>query len=217
MNGCYTQKNVSKMPQTRALRTRDRALKAGAFEFAQHGYSGTTLTDIARTAGITLGALTFHFATKRALAEAVCLHGRRVTEDETNRVITSSSPALQVIIDITYILIRLLREDDSVRALNRLGRERITSNWHDSWLPHVHALSERAGAEGKISPTSDPLTLTMFATGIVSVVETSILDVACSQTNTPSSVQVEQMWETILRAILPKEVKELPQPGLSRF
>lgn len=60
------------MPQQqRAERTRRRIVAAAAEEFAETGYPSATLHRIARGAGVTMGALTFHFPTKAALAQAV--------------------------------------------------------------------------------------------------------------------------------------------------
>lgn len=50
-----------------ALKTRQQLIDAAIIEFAARGVSNTTLTDIARTAGVTRGAVYWHFASKEAL------------------------------------------------------------------------------------------------------------------------------------------------------
>ncbi|WP_329488591.1 TetR family transcriptional regulator [Kitasatospora sp. NBC_01246] len=59
------------MKQERAQHTRRALLRAAAGEFDQHGYAGTSLSRVSRAAGVTMGALTFHFPTKASLADAV--------------------------------------------------------------------------------------------------------------------------------------------------
>ncbi|GGD21453.1 acrEF/envCD operon transcriptional regulator [Franconibacter pulveris 1160] len=50
-----------------ALKTRQQLLDAAITEFATRGFNGTTLTDIARAAGVTRGAVYWHFESKEAL------------------------------------------------------------------------------------------------------------------------------------------------------
>lgn len=50
-----------------ALKTRQQLLDAAITEFASRGFSRTTLTDIARAAGVTRGAVYWHFQSKEAL------------------------------------------------------------------------------------------------------------------------------------------------------
>ncbi|MGV9266406.1 TetR family transcriptional regulator [Kitasatospora sp. NPDC003701] len=59
------------MKQERAQHTRRALLRAAAGEFDRHGYAGTSLSRVSRAAGVTMGALTFHFPTKASLADAV--------------------------------------------------------------------------------------------------------------------------------------------------
>jgi len=51
--------------------TRRSLLDASRHEFAEHGYAGASLDDIARRAAVTKGALYHHFINKAALLEAV--------------------------------------------------------------------------------------------------------------------------------------------------
>jgi TetR/AcrR family transcriptional regulator len=51
--------------------TRDRLIACGRAAFARHGYDGASVRAITRAAGANLGAITYHFGSKRALYEAV--------------------------------------------------------------------------------------------------------------------------------------------------
>ena len=65
-----------------AAETRDRLLRAAADVFAERGYDGTRVADIAAAAGVSNGALYAHFASKAdLLVDALRTHGRRVLAD----------------------------------------------------------------------------------------------------------------------------------------
>jgi AcrR family transcriptional regulator len=65
-----------------AAETRERLLRAAADAFAQRGYDGTRVADIAAMAGVSNGALYAHFASKaELLVEALRAHGRRLLAD----------------------------------------------------------------------------------------------------------------------------------------
>ena len=65
-----------------AADTRDRLLQAAADVFAERGYEGTRVADIAATAGVSNGALYAHFGSKAdLLVAALRTHGRQVLAD----------------------------------------------------------------------------------------------------------------------------------------
>jgi AcrR family transcriptional regulator len=62
--------------------TRERLLRAAADVFAERGYDGTRVVDIAAAAGVSNGALYAHFGSKaELLVAALRAHGRRVLAD----------------------------------------------------------------------------------------------------------------------------------------
>ena len=64
-------------PQARSVETRSVIIRAAADVFAAYGYGGTSMADICQAAGMTKGALYFHFASKEALALAIIDSGRQ--------------------------------------------------------------------------------------------------------------------------------------------
>ncbi|MFD3927032.1 ScbR family autoregulator-binding transcription factor [Streptomyces sp. NPDC058614] len=69
------------LKQERAVRTRERILAAAAQAFAAKGYPAVTILDVAEAAGMTKGAVYFHYENKDALALAVTdLFYRRIGE-----------------------------------------------------------------------------------------------------------------------------------------
>jgi AcrR family transcriptional regulator/ferredoxin len=65
-----------------AAETRERLLRAAADAFAERGYDGTRVADIAAAAGVSNGALYAHFTSKAdLLVDALRTHGRRLLAD----------------------------------------------------------------------------------------------------------------------------------------
>ncbi|MFJ8506875.1 TetR family transcriptional regulator [Streptomyces avermitilis] len=62
---------VKQVRQERAIRTRNALIESAAALFARHGYEVVSLSTISARAGVSNGALHFHFPSKAALAEAV--------------------------------------------------------------------------------------------------------------------------------------------------
>ena len=83
------------MPEVKSRRemyseaTRAALLEEATTLFAERGYSGTSLEDVASASQVTRGAVYHHFASKQALFEAVLeLQKARVTAD----VLAAQSP-----------------------------------------------------------------------------------------------------------------------------
>src|SRR5215475_3909202 len=65
-----------------AADTRERLLRAAAAVFAERGYDGTRVADIAAAAGVSNGALYGHFGSKaELLVDALRTHGRQLLAD----------------------------------------------------------------------------------------------------------------------------------------
>jgi AcrR family transcriptional regulator len=73
------QRKRKRKPQPRGRATRGKLLEAAEQLFTQRGYDGTSMHDVARAAGSSIGTLYHHFADKRALLlELVERFGDRV-------------------------------------------------------------------------------------------------------------------------------------------
>ncbi|MER6916666.1 TetR/AcrR family transcriptional regulator [Streptomyces sp. NPDC000594] len=137
--------------QDRAVRTRAALVREAAVLFDRDGYDGTSLARVATAAGISLGALTFHFSAKGELADAVVGEGNGLTRAALHRVTARPESALGAVVGLTLELARLLEEETSVRAALRLSRERAAdAAWSELWLPEVRRLLERAHADGEL-------------------------------------------------------------------
>ncbi|MFE2296956.1 TetR family transcriptional regulator [Streptomyces sp. NPDC059445] len=135
--------------QLRAEQTRHALIAAAAAEFDRHGYAGTSLSRICKSAGTTMGALTFHFPTKGDLAEAVRAAGDAATLTALRPIAAVPRPGVQVVIDLTIELAWLLERDVTVRAAGRLVQEGTgdPAQRPAGWVRVLRELLERARAE----------------------------------------------------------------------
>ncbi|MFE2069738.1 TetR family transcriptional regulator [Streptomyces sp. NPDC059467] len=133
--------------QERAEQTRQRIVDAAAAEFAEHGYAGTSLHRIVSSAGVTTGALTFHFSSKSALADAVQEAGAAATRAVVDEA--AAAPGLQGALAEVLALADALRTTQSVRAAARLTREGHGTDpgWYDSWAGGLRESLERSWRE----------------------------------------------------------------------
>lgn len=97
-------------------------LVAAANTFAEVGFETASLVGISRRAGVSKGALYFHFVSKQALADGVRAAAGREIGSAALRALRTEGRPLQGLIDLSHELARMLREDVVVRAGVRLGR-----------------------------------------------------------------------------------------------
>ncbi|MFI1508880.1 TetR family transcriptional regulator [Streptomyces sp. NPDC020597] len=191
--------------QERAARTRQALVQAAAAEFDRYGYAGTSLVQVCKSAGITTGALTFHFRSKSELADAVqadgCTAIRRVVEHFAG----AQSPALERLVDLTLSLARLLEDETAVRSAARLTRERPGGDigWAACWMPAVGELAGRAQRMGQLRPGTQPAAVTHLAAYLLVASEMRVR-ASLQAAREPDAVkQLEQMWNLALHGLLP--------------
>ncbi|MGW4807299.1 ScbR family autoregulator-binding transcription factor [Kitasatospora sp. NPDC004272] len=114
------------LKQERAVQTRAVLLKAAAEAFDELGYSGASVARILERAGLTPGAMYFHFKNKEALATAVAASQQQTV------VPLLESEGVQRAVDTTLLWARQLRTDPVLRAGVRLGVERDALELHDA-------------------------------------------------------------------------------------
>ena len=99
--------------------TRTALLEAARPLFARRGYTATSVRSITRAAGVNLGAVTYHFGSKRALYEAVLTQATQPLLDAVGET-TGGPPAAAATESIETALRRLLaaqREHDDLPGL----------------------------------------------------------------------------------------------------
>lgn len=140
--------------QERAARTRDALIRSAAREFEQHGYALATLSAISAGAGVSPGALHFHFENKEAVADAVECEASTVLRRTARIVYAHRSNALQNLADTSHALARLLRDDVVVRAGFRLSCANDTGtelNLRQEWQSCVQQRLAEAADEGLLA------------------------------------------------------------------
>ncbi|MCH0562244.1 MULTISPECIES: ScbR family autoregulator-binding transcription factor [unclassified Streptomyces] len=198
--------------QKRSEQTVERLVAAAADAFARHGYTGATLADISRHAGVTKGALFFHFSTKDEIAVAVLERARETMERAALRLEAAGGPFLQIIVDLTYVLGRLLREDVYVRASVRIARERDDAgpqghdddppDFYRQWLGRLGGLLDQARRvgelDGSVSQASARTPVTAAVTGLETL---TWLGAPAAQCDT----WLADLWELTLTGLASRE------------
>ncbi|MER7750603.1 ScbR family autoregulator-binding transcription factor [Kitasatospora sp. NPDC097643] len=199
--------------QERAGRTRQAVLLAAADTFANAGFEAASLVDISRRAGVSKGALYFHFVSKQALADGVRAAAGREIGSAALRALRADGPALQGLIDFSHELARLLREDVVVRAGVRLGGAGQAlpgvglqcavapdATWR-SLAAVVHRLLDRAAGSGELRPGLD---LRAAAELLTAVAAGQVL-LAAEDADRPRPETVRRLWAAALPALVAAE------------
>ncbi|WP_328349293.1 TetR/AcrR family transcriptional regulator [Streptomyces sp. NBC_00457] len=150
--------------QDRAIRTRQVILSAAAKAFEEHGYQAATISEILATAGVTKGALYFHFPSKEHLAEGV-LH-----EQDQRLPIPDRACKVQQFVDTMVLHAYLLQTDPMVRAGVRLALDQQAQGLDRSgpfrrWSDIGIELLEKAQAQGELMPHVIPAETADVAVG----------------------------------------------------
>ncbi|MFC8223977.1 TetR family transcriptional regulator [Streptomyces sp. NPDC057362] len=189
--------------QERAARTRAALVRAAVVEFDRNGYDGTSLAKISNAAGISMGALTFHFSSKGALADAVQEEGRALMDAAFEQAMSRPAPALETVVTGSLALTGLIEENTVVRSAMRLMRERSKADcWTDLWLPAVRQLLKEASAHGQLRTDAhleDVVALTEILTaGGEDYVRRRLETGTC---NRSATAQLERVWRLVMDAI----------------
>ncbi|WP_435973413.1 ScbR family autoregulator-binding transcription factor [Streptomyces sp. Qhu_M48] len=135
--------------QARAIRTRRVILESAAAVFAERGYERTTIGEILVRAGVTKGALYFHFASKEDLALGV-LDAQLLDEP-----LTPQDIKLQELVDQGFLLAHRLQRDPLVRASVALALDSGATSVDRAapfraWIDQVSEVLTVAKARGEI-------------------------------------------------------------------
>ncbi len=150
-----------------AAETRERLLRAAADVFAERGYDGTRVADIAAAAGVSNGALYAHFASKAdLLVAALRAHGRNLLADMF--AAGPDRPVVELLLAvgrslprrrdargylITEALVAARRDEDVARPMHEYVGERA------DWLAGLMRLAQ---AGGELDPALSPAALAHF-------------------------------------------------------
>lgn len=145
--------------QDRAVRTRLALIRSAAEQFEARGYVRASLAEISAGAGVSSGALHFHFANKAAVAEAVEHAAEDALRETAARHHHGDGSALQRLVDVTHRVARLLCADVVVRAGLRLNAEQVAGRVRDlrrGWRDCVLGLLAEAERGGELAAGVTP-------------------------------------------------------------
>ncbi|MFD4522516.1 TetR family transcriptional regulator, partial [Streptomyces sp. NPDC058470] len=157
--------------QERAAQTQQALIQAAAAEFDRRGYEGASLARISKRACTSMGALTFHFPTKGALADAVRAAGHQTVAPVARGVVSEARAPLVALADLTCTLVRILESDVVARAAVRLERD-TSYGGPDAelaleWTRALRILLERAADADELRPGVLPDTVAVMLAWLV--------------------------------------------------
>lgn len=140
--------------QERAVRTRRAVLEAAAGVFAERGYAAATIAEILNRAGVTKGALYFHFDSKAALARGVLQEQMRTAYHVPREL------KLQEWVDAGMTLATRLPREPMLLAGVRLsadlrGHDVLGSTW-PAWARLTSCVLADAKRRGEVLPHVAP-------------------------------------------------------------
>ncbi|MEV0530036.1 ScbR family autoregulator-binding transcription factor [Streptomyces sp. NPDC050439] len=141
--------------QERAARTQTALINSAAELFERHGYEKASLNEISSGAGVSRGALHFHFDSKAEVAGAVESAAARALRQAVESVPSHDVSALQGLTDLSHRLVHLLLWDVVVRAgflLSCEAGERARRDLCQEWRTYVHGFVARAADEESLAP-----------------------------------------------------------------
>ncbi|MFJ7491651.1 ScbR family autoregulator-binding transcription factor [Streptomyces sp. NPDC097727] len=140
--------------QARAIQTRRSILVAAAAVFDERGYSSATISEILARAGVTKGALYFHFTSKEDLALGVM--DVQLDSDPLPAQLTK----LQELVDQGMLLAYRLRHEPLVRASVGLAMDQAVEGLDRgtpfrAWIDRLEHLLTAAKNQGELLPHVD--------------------------------------------------------------
>lgn len=140
--------------QERAVRTRRAILEAAAVVFDERGYDAATIAEILAHAGVTKGALYFHFSSKLELAQGV------LDEQFGRCLVPPRASKLQELVDVAMVLAYRMKHEPMLSAGARLSLGPDTLEMRGGavpgWIEILRRLLKAAKEQGELLPHVDP-------------------------------------------------------------
>jgi TetR/AcrR family acrAB operon transcriptional repressor len=168
-----------KRTKKEAAQTRTNILDAAMQVFASKGYAGTRLDDVAQAAGVTRGAITWHFSKKANLLKAALDTGMAEYGSRIEKILDSGLSPLDTIRSLVKEMLSSLEADEAYRKSMEilLNRAELTMELQQGWdeyVKEIHSFRrtlerviQKGIMTGEIRPETDP---ELIAITIVSVI-----------------------------------------------
>ncbi|MFJ5549835.1 ScbR family autoregulator-binding transcription factor [Streptomyces sp. NPDC093225] len=191
--------------QQRALRTREALIRSAAEVVDRDGFTVASLTEISTRAGVSNGALHFHFGSKVALAEAVEAAAVRRLEALIGEASPGAGSRLQRLVDVTHALARGLTSDVVLRAGFVLCSDAAwvpAADPRTYWQQWVEGLVREAGEVGELRSVAE-------SEGIVTAVVGATVGFEVLGARDPAWLAprtITQFWELLLPTLASPEL-----------
>jgi AcrR family transcriptional regulator len=120
-----------------------------------------SLDDIIARAGVSKGAMYFHFQSKQALAMAIIDEQSAIVRDVLTERLSRRLTGLETLIEASYFLAAQDISSNNLRAglnlLEQIGRsDGVQAKVLNKWSPAIAAIAQRGIADGDIIDGTDP-------------------------------------------------------------
>lgn len=193
--------------QARAVETRAAIIRGAAAVFQERGYGSASLADVSAAAGVTKGALYFHFDSKEALARAIIEAQHTASHSVGRQLLDDNVPGLNAILRMSMELAKQLHENPVVSAGVRLTIEAanfttpVVAPYLD-WIQACEEFLRRGILEGDIAETVDVVAAAHFIISAFTGVQV-VSDVLTGREDIEQ--RLVEMWTLILPALVPAE------------
>ena len=203
--------------QIRAIETRAAIIRGAAAAFEKRGYGSTSRAQVSSAAGVTKGALYFHFDSKEALAVAIIDAQHAASAAAGQKLLDDNYPGLHALVSMSYELARQLREDLVVSAGIRLTIEAVNFSTpvagpYLDWMVACEEFLRRGIASGDINPDLDVRAAAHFCTAAFTGVQV-VSDVLTKRADIDQ--RLTEMWAMLLPALVAPgrwdDLKGLPE------
>ncbi len=160
--------------------TREKLLDAALKVFSKKGYAMTTLDDIAKEAGVTRGALYWHFKGGKAeIFTEILNKGFGRVSDLLERLMSEGGTPLEIMERMMTRLLQFVEEDDDYRAVQEILIFKMTDDpdlalrledkrhAQEESVNYIAGLIEQAKAAGEVRPDTDAMTAAVAAYGML--------------------------------------------------
>ncbi|WP_176710378.1 ScbR family autoregulator-binding transcription factor [Streptomyces sp. Wb2n-11] len=152
---------MARPQQDRALKTREAIVMGAAEVFDEYGFSGASISKIMKRAGVSQGAMYFHFKSKEDLARAV------MNAQPETVIPRLGSHGLQRIVDTTFVWAWQIQSDVLLRAGVRLTNEQDGTGVRDAtpytdWSQILEVTLREAQYDGELRESVDVKQLSEF-------------------------------------------------------
>lgn len=154
-----------------AEQTRQDVLAAALRVFSEKGYAAATLNEVAERAGVTRGAIYWHFENKAQLYNTLLAQASAISSGVVSRAASEGGDLPEILERIFVGLLHAVEEDSTLRAVLELElfkteqidelvesrRQRLDAG--KELLQNIAGAMQRGGQEGTLRGDLDPMTM----------------------------------------------------------